>query len=111
MSIRETFSWTPLVGMNGTVKYRVLSAQFGDGYQQVAADGINNKIESWPVSFTGTTDEIRPIKDFMDRHAGYQSFYWTPPMGDKGMYRSFDITITPVEGDIVTLSTVFEQAF
>lgn len=111
MSIRETFSWTPLVGMNGSVKYRVLKAQFGDGYQQVAADGINNKIESWPVSFTGTVEEVRPIKDFLDRHAGYQSFYWTPPMGEKGMYRSFDITITPVEGDIVTLSTVFEQAF
>ena len=111
MSVRETFDWAPQTGMNGTVKYRVLSAQFGDGYQQVAADGIHNRIESWPVSFTGTTDEIRPIKASLDRHAGYRSFYWTPPMGEKGMYRSFDITITPVEGDIVTLSTVFEQAF
>ena len=111
MSTRETFSWTPLVGMNGSAKYRVLSAQFGDGYQQVAADGINNKIESWPVSFTGTEDEIRPIRDFLDHHAGYQSFYWTPPLGEKGLYRSFDITITPLGGDIYTLSTVFEQAF
>ena len=111
MSVRETFTWTPLVGMNGTKKYRVLKAQFGDGYEQVAADGINNNIESWPVTFTGTKNEIKPIKEFLDRHAGYQTFYWTPPLGEKGMYRSFDITITPVEGEIFTLSTVFEQAF
>ena len=111
MSTRETFSWTPQVGMNGTAKYQVLSARFGDGYQQVAADGINNKIESWPVSFTGTKDEIRPIRDFLDRHAGYQSFYWTPPLGEKGMYRSFDIPMPPPPREIYTLSTVFEQAF
>ena len=60
---------------------------------------------------SGTKDEIKPIRDFLDRHAGYQAFYWTPPMGEKGMFRSFDITLTPLGGEIYTLSTVFEQAF
>ena len=32
-------------------------------------------------------------------------------MGEKGMFRSFDITLTPLGGEVYTLSTVFEQAF
>lgn len=111
MSVKETFTWTPPASGNETTTYRVRSTPSGDGDRPVAADGIDNKIEFWPVSFTGTKEEIRPIKDFLDRHAGYQAFYWTPPVGEKGIFRSFDIILTPLGGEIYTLSTVFEQVF
>lgn len=38
---------------NSTISYsyRVLSAQFGDGYEQVASDGINNESRTWTVFY------------------------------------------------------------
>ncbi len=74
---------------------------------QIETDAINN--EFWPVSFTGERNAIRQIKDFLDRHAGYHEFLWTPPKGDQGVFRSVDITINPLGSDIFTLSTVFEK--
>ena len=40
----EIFNWSPRINPQGRTKFRVLSAQFGDGYGQTAADGINNKV-------------------------------------------------------------------
>lgn len=111
MSVKETFTWTPLAGSTETATIGVRLPRLGDNCQKVTADRSNQQIESWPVSFTGTKEKIRPIRDFLDRHAGYQVFNWTPPTGEKGLFRSFDITVTPLGGEIYTLSAVFEKAF
>ena len=42
----ETFTWVPKVEPVGNVEFRLKSARFGDGYQQVAEDGIHNKSPS-----------------------------------------------------------------
>ena len=47
----EIFNWSPRINPQGRTKFRVLSAQFGDGYGQTAADGINNKVATWPLHF------------------------------------------------------------
>jgi len=39
----ETFTWSPRVDPEGTSTFRVLRAQFGDGYAQEAGDGIHNE--------------------------------------------------------------------
>ena len=38
---------------NSTISYsyRVLSAQFGDGYEQISPDGINNESRIWTVFY------------------------------------------------------------
>lgn len=38
---------------NSTISYsyRVLSAQFGDGYEQIAPDGPNNEVRTWSVTY------------------------------------------------------------
>ena len=81
----ETFTWCPKVEPVGTVSFRNKSAKFGDGYEQRARDGINNKSESWPLTFVGGADKIMPIKKFLDAHAGADPFYWTPPLGEQGL--------------------------
>lgn len=106
-----TFTWAPLVQPTGTATYRVLTAQFGDGYKQTAADGINNKVQSWPLTFSGTADEIAPIRNFLDAQQGYQAFLWTPPLGVQGYYKCAAHTLQPVEGDVYTLTATFEQSF
>ena len=34
-----------------TAKYTTITAQFGDGYMQRAVDGINDKQETWSISY------------------------------------------------------------
>ncbi|MGU2416026.1 phage tail protein [Burkholderia cenocepacia] len=105
------FTWVPLVNPKGSTKFSVRTAQFGDGFRQDVADGINNKRDSWPLVFTGRSASIAPIKAFLDGLQGYQSFYWTPPLRTQGLFKCVQYAVTPVEGDIYTLEASFEESF
>ncbi|MDR3427938.1 phage tail protein [Silvimonas sp.] len=107
----ETFTWAPSPNAQGTSTFRVLTAQFGDGYKQAADAGINTEVQSWPLSFTGRQEKMAPILAFFRRHGGSKSFYWTPPMGEQGLYRAATVTNSPLGAGNVTLSATFEQVF
>ncbi|WP_434681373.1 phage tail protein [Pseudomonas sp. R1-18] len=107
----ETFTWCPSKGTSSTPSYRTRSSQFGDGYEQVVGDGINNKQDSWPLSFTESRDEALLIKSFLDRHGGYKAFFWTPPLGELGLYRATAPSVTPIGGGVYTLTSTFTQTF
>lgn len=106
-----TFTWVPLREPVGTVTLRVLKARFGDGYQQTAADGINNKSQTWPIQFRGKAAKIAAIRDFLDARGGGQSFYWTPPLGAQGYYECTGYTIKPLGAGNYDLNATFEQVF
>jgi phage-related protein len=106
-----TFIWTPRIDPVGTVSLRVLKAQFGDGYQQTAADGINNETQSWPLQFRGKAAFITPIRDFLRARQGYQSFFWTPPLGVQGYYKCTGWTLKPMGAGNYEIAATFEQAF
>lgn len=106
-----TFTWDCVSGPTGTIKYRVLTAQFGDGYSQVAADGINNNIQSWPLTFAEKLTVVTAIKTFLDNLQGYQVFYWTPPLGVQGLYRCSQIGVMAETGSNYTLTATFTEAF
>ncbi|MBD8531579.1 MULTISPECIES: phage tail protein [unclassified Massilia] len=106
-----TFTWKHDARPSGTSAFRVLKAQFGDGYQQTAADGINNKSQSWPLSFTGAASKIAPITAFLDTCGGWQSFYWTPPLGAQGFYKCASYDSKHLGGDMWQLTATFEQSF
>lgn len=82
----ELFHWRPLAEPEGVFTHATLNAQFGDGYAQMAGDGINNTKQSWPLMFRGRAAAVTPIKAFLERHAGYRAFLWTPPFGMQGYY-------------------------
>lgn len=105
------FGWKPGREPVGTAAYRVRKAQFGDGYQQTVADGINNKVQSWPLQFTGKAAKIAPIRDFLDARQGYQSFLWTPPLGAQGYYKCAGHTLKPLGAGNFELTATFEQVF
>jgi phage-related protein len=107
----QTFTWAPLVQPVGTITYRVLKAQFGDGYAQTGADGINNETQSWPLVFRGLDSKISAIRDFIRARQGYQSFFWTPPLGVQGYYKCTGHTIRPLGGGKSELTATFEQSF
>ncbi|MBD9419812.1 phage tail protein [Achromobacter sp. ACM04] len=107
----ERFTWKATGQPNGTVTFRRLTAQFGDGYRQVAGDGINSKVQSWPLTFSGSKKEMDLIAAFFDRHAGIRSFLWTPPLGEEGLYEVPGYSINPVGGVAYTISATFQQVF
>lgn len=106
-----TFTWTPDSKPTGVATFATLSAKFGDGYEQVALNGINNKSQSWPLTFTGLIDRLTPIRDFLDARGGAQSFLWTPPLGAQGFYRCGEYTLQPMGGRLFQITATFKQAF
>lgn len=75
-----TFTYTPDYPAQVEYRPRVRVAQFGDGYQQRVADGINTAMDAWSLTFTVRTDtEASAIRDFLAARGGYEAFDWTPP--------------------------------
>jgi phage-related protein len=106
-----TFTWKHDARLGGTTTFRRLTAQFGDGYQQTAADGINNKSQSWPLSFTASAATITAIRTFLDARGGWQSFFWTPPLGVQGYYKCASYEPKHLGGDMWQLTATFEESF
>lgn len=107
----EKFTWRATGQPSGTATFRRLTAQFGDGYRQVAGDGINSKVQSWPLTFAGSMKEMQAVTAFLDKHAGIASFLWTPPFGTEGYYEAPAYSLNPVGGDVYTVSVTFQQVF
>ena len=58
-------------GLGRKTKHRVLTAKFGDGYEQRVLDGINTKDDMFSVSFNNRgAEEIALIAGFFDQEAG-----------------------------------------
>lgn len=108
----ETFTYLRQAGAAGSIEYRVREIPFGDGYSQAVGDGINTKLQSWPLAFEGGMTDIQPILDFLDRHAGYKSFYWTPPgTATPLLFRCNKASLTSKGAGVYSLSCDFKQVF
>lgn len=83
----ETYSWRSQLGA-GPVEYTqaVRSAQFSDGYEQVAENGINSTAIQVPMKHVGTEAEVSAVRDFLLAHT-VKAFIITPPGEEKGLYR------------------------
>ena len=71
---------TPDRGLKATQKPRIFSANYGDGYQQRVAAGINNIPEEWNLTWKNRTSiETNKIIKFLEDLNGTSSFDWYPP--------------------------------
>lgn len=108
----ETFSWRTQGTPEGSFKLTVKKAQFGDGYTQIAAEGLNPETQSWPLTFIGTESELKPLLAFVRRHRT-KACLWVPPYGELGLWRveADSIKVAPVGGKAMSVSFTFTQAF
>lgn len=61
---------------------RVLKSEFGDGYTQRVADGLNAIEHVWSVNWEGLTDsEADTLDNFLGARGGWEAFEWAPPRG------------------------------
>jgi phage-related protein len=107
----ETFTWCARVDSSSTPEYRTRSSKFGDGYEQVVGDGINNIVNTWSLSLVVKEADALLVKAFLDRHGGYKSFLWTPPLSGVGFYRASAPAVTPKGAGFFTLTSTFTQSF
>ncbi|EJL90213.1 phage tail protein [Pantoea sp. GM01] len=107
----EVFTWCPRINAEAEAKFRNRTVQFGDGYTQVAGDGLNPRSQEWTLSFTGSEAYIKAIKDFLDAHGGTRAFQWKPPLESIGLYRCETYKPTALGGKKYNLDATFLQAF
>lgn len=110
MALRE-FTWSPKLDPKGSTSYRVLRAQFGDGYEQAVGDGINTETQSWALQFSGSESYIGPIRAFLRDHMGVLAFLWKPPLGELTTFVARKFEVTPHGGDLYSLAVTFDQRF
>jgi phage-related protein len=78
----SVFPFEPSYSTSAEFEFKQQEVQFGDGYVQRAADGINNRKLILTVVFNKrTAAEISAIKAFLTALDG-QPFEWTPPPPD-----------------------------
>ncbi|UVL70598.1 phage tail protein [Pseudomonas protegens] len=110
----ETFSFCTRVGASGEIKHRTWENEFGDGYVQSGGTGINGKSQEWTHQAAGSLEagqELRLMRDFLDRHEGYKSFFWTPPGGTLGRYKVKDYKLDPQGAGLFRISFTMKQVF
>ena len=70
----------PDYGASKKAQPNVRSIQFGSGYSQRAAFGINQDPKVWDLSWQNrTTADANSIEDFLEGRGGVESFNWSPP--------------------------------
>ena len=107
----KTFTWQVERDIDPTIKYRAVEIQFGDGYKQTTADGINIKDESYAFKVHAYETEAKVIMAFFDEHQGWKSFFWTPPLGTIGLYKCTDPKPSPQGGGLYAISGTFVKSF
>ena len=83
----DEFTWSPRPGMQPSVAPRVVTAKFGDGYEQRSPDGLNAILRNYQLSFRQNRSEAKLLEQFFIDRSGVRSFLWTPPdTGVQGRY-------------------------
>lgn len=96
-----------------SVRFKLLEAEFGDGYEQAAIDGINNKREIWNLTWSREDGaDIVTLKAFFDSLNGVDPFFWTPVnevVPKLWRVRGYDSK--PEASNVETLSLTFKRWF
>lgn len=107
----KTFTWKAERETDTSLAYRVVETQFGDGYKQTSADGINTKDEKYTIKVHAYEEDAKEIMDFFDEHQGWKSFFWTPPLGKLSLYTCVDPKPTPQGGGLYSITGTFVKSF
>jgi phage-related protein len=108
-----SFDFVPDFGAARPRALRVSNIDFGDGYQQRVAKGINTDPQVWQLSFTNRDeDEARQIDEFLADLGGVSSFEWTPPGQDDAIkVVCQEWNVTTVKANLFSISATFKQVF
>lgn len=76
---RPVYIWVESGGTQLTERPRVRQTQFGDGYLQRQADGLNPIAQAWQIRHTAIdNDAADEIVTFLRARGGVEAFDYTP---------------------------------
>ena len=105
----------PSVGSAPDNEVNLLTASFGDGYEQVQPDGLNHRRQTWRLTWqTLTRLDADTIVDFLNARGGAEVFDWTPPgYGSATQFRCAEWSPPRPEtgDDVFSVTATFRQAF
>lgn len=99
-----------------TTNYRTNQMNFGDGYSQTAADGINWVVDTWTIKWENINlTDLTTLKNFFNTVGSYLPITWTSPLDSAAKLYKVDIQ-TGVQyqanaGNVFTVSTKLIQVF
>lgn len=99
---------------SNTKQVAVVRTQFGDGYSQRAADGINSLRETWKLSWANLTNtEEQTINAFLTARKGVEAFLWKSPdePGDPKLWSCQEWGRTPQDAGVQNFEATFIQEF
>ena len=111
MTIATTFTWFPDIGAQATPKLAVSESKFGDGYSQRAPTGLNARSDTWSVTFTRPRAIGLLILAFMRARKASESFNWTTPLNEAGVYVCKKWNHSSTIPGMLTITADFEQVF
>lgn len=95
------------------VAFRQVAAQFGDGYEQVAPNGLNNKVDTWDLVWGGlTSTEKITVETVLNSVGTWGILLWTPC--DELYQKKFRVTGDTTyqrEGTRYKISLTVKQVF
>ncbi len=106
----DRFTWCATKQSSGQVTSSIKRAQFGDGYSQSAADGINPIKRTWNVEFVGNKQRSQEIVNFLDSHVG-KSFIWEVPFFGDAYFYCDTYNPSPNGNRLWTITATFEQTY
>lgn len=108
---KQSFDWQVNAQATANHQFEVRTVQFGDGYEQRQAKALRPKRQKWEVSKTGNKALIEEIKAFFDARRGAESFYWTPPDGQKLLVKVVEYREQHLGGLVWEISWKFEEVW
>lgn len=106
----DRFTWCATKQSTGKATGSVKRAQFGDGYSQSSANGINPISRVWNVEFVGDKDRAQQIINFLDSHVG-KSFIWEVPFFGDAYFHCDEYNPSPNGNRLWTITATFEQTY
>lgn len=106
-----TFTWGPDWSAQKKRAPRVTVVQYGDGYEQRSADGINTSPQEWSLTFKRDPDSVDDIDDFLHARNALQAFQWTTPKGDTIVVKCEEWTTAYDSPGWYVLTATFKQVF
>lgn len=106
---RQTFTWYPDVASQQEQTPGVTATKFGE-YEQRVAVGLNNNPKKWSVSFERDRAQALAVLTFLRARNGIETFYWTDPEGETGVYLCKSWSNNMPAG-FVSVKATFEQRY
>ena len=102
----------PTTSASGNSEARVLRANFGDGYSQRVADGINAVRQTYEVTWEGLDrTDAQTVDTFLRNRGGHEAFLWTAPGGTLKAWTCERWRVTHATATLDDVAATFVEVF